>query len=123
LLLPTLKTKQKLLLIMFATPTITTEWQNGWRKMFYEEFHRSSITDTSRRFNVDDVDAGYKRLLSQGAQMLNEPTTHPWGARSVQFKDPGGNILNFCTMTISDPSGRTETPFLKNTTIFSTNVK
>ena len=63
--------------------------------MFYEEFHRSSITDTSRRFNVDDVDAEYKRLLSQGAQMLNKPTTHPRGARSFQFKDPDGNILNF----------------------------
>ena len=46
-------------------------------------------------FNVDDVDAEYKRLLSFGADMLNEPTTHPWGARSFQFKDPDGNILNF----------------------------
>ena len=46
-------------------------------------------------FNVDDVDMKYKRLLSLGIQMLNEPTTHPWGARSFQFKDPDGNILNF----------------------------
>jgi len=49
-------------------------------------------------FNVDDVDAEYQRLLSLGAQMLNEPTTHPWGARSFQFKDPDGNILNFRTI-------------------------
>ena len=49
-------------------------------------------------FNVDDVDAEYKRLLPMGAQMLNEPTTHPWGARSFQFKDPDGNILNFRTI-------------------------
>jgi predicted enzyme related to lactoylglutathione lyase len=46
-------------------------------------------------FNVDDVDAEYQRLLPLGAQMLNEPKTHPWGARSFQFKDPDGNILNF----------------------------
>jgi uncharacterized glyoxalase superfamily protein PhnB len=46
-------------------------------------------------FNVDDVDAEYKRLLPLGAQMLNEPTTHQWGARSFQFRDPDGNILNF----------------------------
>jgi uncharacterized glyoxalase superfamily protein PhnB len=46
-------------------------------------------------FNVDDVDAEYQRLLSLGVEMLNEPTTHPWGARSFQFKDPDGNILNF----------------------------
>jgi uncharacterized glyoxalase superfamily protein PhnB len=46
-------------------------------------------------FNADDVDTEYKRLLSLGAQMLNEPTTQPWGARSFQFRDPDGNILNF----------------------------
>jgi len=46
-------------------------------------------------FNVDDCDYEYSRLLSLDAEMLNEPTTHPWGARSFQFKDPDGNILNF----------------------------
>jgi uncharacterized glyoxalase superfamily protein PhnB len=46
-------------------------------------------------FNVDDVDSEYQRLLLMGAEMLNQPTTHPWGARSFQFKDPDGNILNF----------------------------
>ena len=49
-------------------------------------------------FNVDDVDVEYNRMLSLGAHMLNEPTTHPWGARSFQFKDPDGNILNFRTI-------------------------
>jgi len=46
-------------------------------------------------FNVDDVDAEYHRLHMLGIEMLNKPTTHPWGARSFQFKDPDGNILNF----------------------------
>jgi predicted enzyme related to lactoylglutathione lyase len=46
-------------------------------------------------FNVDDVDAEYERLLAQNVEMLNQPTTHSWGARSFQFKDPDGNILNF----------------------------
>ena len=46
-------------------------------------------------FNVDGVDAEYKRLLPLGVEMMNQPTTHPWGARSFQFKDPDGNILNF----------------------------
>ena len=46
-------------------------------------------------FNVDDVDFQYNRLLSLGVEMVNEPTTHPWGARSFQFKDPDGNIINF----------------------------
>ncbi len=46
-------------------------------------------------FNVDDADEEYNRLIVLGPEMLNEPTTHPWGARSFQFKDPDGNILNF----------------------------
>jgi predicted enzyme related to lactoylglutathione lyase len=53
-------------------------------------------------FNVNAVDAEYKRLQSLGAEMLNEPTTHPWGARSFQFRDPDGNILNFRSMTESN---------------------
>jgi predicted enzyme related to lactoylglutathione lyase len=54
-----------------------------------------SSDNTIIGFNVDDVDAEYKRLLSLGVTILNEATTHPWGARSFQFKDPDGNILNF----------------------------
>lgn len=46
-------------------------------------------------FNVEDADAQYQRLQSLGVEMLNEPKTYPWGARSFQFKDPDGNILNF----------------------------
>lgn len=49
-------------------------------------------------FNVDDVDFEYKRLMPLGIEILNQPTTHPWGARSFQFKDPDGNIINFRTM-------------------------
>ena len=52
--------------------------------------------------NVDDVDAEYNRLLTLGAEMLNTPTTHPWGARSFQFRDPDGNILNFRTIPKED---------------------
>ena len=61
-------------------------------------FHYVSGTSSDNTivgFDVDDVDAEYTRLLALGVTMLNEPTTHPWGARSFQFKDPDGNILNF----------------------------
>jgi len=49
-------------------------------------------------FNVDDVDAEYQRLVVLGVEIYKEPTTHPWGARSFQFKDPDGNNLNFRSM-------------------------
>ena len=46
-------------------------------------------------FDATDVDAEYERLRLMNADIINEPTTHPWGARSFQFRDPDGNILNF----------------------------
>jgi predicted enzyme related to lactoylglutathione lyase len=61
---------------------------------FYYEFENGS-QNTIISFTVDDADVEYQRLLPLGAKMLNEPITHPWGAKSFQFKDPDGNILNF----------------------------
>ena len=63
-----------------------------------------SSDNTIIGFNVDDVDAEYNRLLTLGAEMLNQPTTHPWGARSFQFRDPDGNILNFRSFPNGDPT-------------------
>jgi uncharacterized glyoxalase superfamily protein PhnB len=61
---------------------------------FYYEY-TSSVSNTILSFHVDDADQEYRRLLSLGAEILNEPTTHGWGARSFQCKDPDGNMLNF----------------------------
>ena len=64
---------------------------------FFEYISSKSSNNTIIGFNVSDVDFEYKRLKTLGVEMLNEPTTHPWGARSFQFKDLDGNILNFRT--------------------------
>lgn len=46
-------------------------------------------------YNVDDVDEEYKRLKSLKVHFVTTPTTWPWGARSVNFRDPDGNIICF----------------------------
>jgi uncharacterized glyoxalase superfamily protein PhnB len=46
-------------------------------------------------FEVEDVDAEYKRLKALGVEFIMRPTTHPWGARSFWFRDPDGNIVDF----------------------------
>ncbi|WP_150266867.1 VOC family protein [Paenibacillus tepidiphilus] len=46
-------------------------------------------------FVVEDVDAEHLRLQALGVQLLNEPVTRPWGARSLQFADPDGNVISF----------------------------
>ncbi len=46
-------------------------------------------------FQVEDVDAEYARLQGLGVEFVTTPTTHPWGARSMHFRDPDGNIVAF----------------------------
>ena len=46
-------------------------------------------------FEVDDVDLQYDRLLEMQVPIVKPPTTQPWGRRSVWFRDPDGNIVNF----------------------------
>lgn len=45
-------------------------------------------------FRVDDVEAEYARLKPFVADWVQEPTTMPWGNRSVLFRDPDGNLVN-----------------------------
>jgi catechol 2,3-dioxygenase-like lactoylglutathione lyase family enzyme len=44
---------------------------------------------------VDDVDAEHARLKELGAEIVKPPTTQTWGRRSIWFRDPDGNIVNF----------------------------
>lgn len=48
-------------------------------------------------FLVDDVDAEYDRLKEFSIDFVNDPTTMPWGNRSLLFRDPDGNLVNFFT--------------------------
>lgn len=44
---------------------------------------------------VEDVDGEYERLKALGVEFVKLPATYPWGARSVWFRDPDGNIVDF----------------------------
>jgi len=51
-------------------------------------------------FRVDDVDAEYARLRSierLAPEFVMAPTTLAWGNRSIYFRDPDGNLINFFT--------------------------
>ncbi|GID30536.1 VOC family protein [Paractinoplanes brasiliensis] len=52
--------------------------------------NRSAILE----FEVDDVDAERARLGDQITDFVQEPTTQPWGNRSMLFRDPDGNLIN-----------------------------
>ena len=50
-------------------------------------------------FQVDDVTAEYERLRTSDLdiEFVLEPTTLAWGNRSIYFRDPDGNLINFFT--------------------------
>lgn len=49
-------------------------------------------------FRVDNVDEVYERIKdSIGEKIVQQPTTMPWGNRSLLFRDPDGNLINFFT--------------------------
>jgi predicted enzyme related to lactoylglutathione lyase len=60
--------------------------------------NRSVITE----FRVADVDAEYQRLTLLGCEFVQTPTTMPWGNRSLLFRDPDGNLINFFTPVTPD---------------------
>ncbi|HEY0533399.1 MAG TPA: VOC family protein [Actinoplanes sp.] len=55
--------------------------------------NRSAIIE----FRVDDVDAEFARLHDALSEVVQEPTTMPWGNRSLLFRDPDGTLVNLFT--------------------------
>lgn len=66
-------------------------------------FGGDSVADTAANrsviieFRVDDVDAEYERLTAANADLdvVQPPTNMPWGNRSLLFRDPDGNLVNY----------------------------
>ncbi len=44
-------------------------------------------------FHADDLDATFARLRAAGAEIVQEPTEQPWGARDGAVRDPSGNLV------------------------------
>ncbi|TXI94672.1 VOC family protein [Chryseobacterium sp. WX] len=67
-------------------------------KMFSEDLTDFAGTkSTIIEFLVKNVDEEYERIKSIASEIIQEPTTMPWGNRSLLFCDPDGNMINFFT--------------------------
>jgi predicted enzyme related to lactoylglutathione lyase len=53
-------------------------------------------------FLVDDVDGVHQNLTGFVQDFVSEPTTMPWGNRSLLLRDPDGNLVNFFTPVTPD---------------------
>jgi catechol 2,3-dioxygenase-like lactoylglutathione lyase family enzyme len=47
------------------------------------------------QFKVANVDEEYRRLQSIVKTWVKAPSTQPWGTRSIYFRDPDGNLVDF----------------------------
>lgn len=57
-------------------------------------------------FRVDDVDAEFVRLREMIGEFVQEPTTMPWGNRSLLFRDPDGTLVNLFTPVSAEATAR-----------------
>jgi len=57
-------------------------------------------------FLVEDVDALVPGLRESVKEFISVPTDLPWGNRSLLFRDPDGNLVNFFTPTTPDARQR-----------------
>jgi catechol 2,3-dioxygenase-like lactoylglutathione lyase family enzyme len=57
-------------------------------------------------FLVDDVDASYAALQDSAIDFVGEPATMPWGNRSLLFRDPDGNLINFFAPVMPEAQAR-----------------
>jgi predicted enzyme related to lactoylglutathione lyase len=53
-------------------------------------------------FRVDNVDHEFERIKNFIEDIVQKPTTMPWGNRSLLFRDPDGNLINFFTPVTAD---------------------
>ena len=49
-------------------------------------------------FKVADPDLEYHRLRNIVKSWVKPPTTQPWGTRSIYFRDPDGNLVDFYSL-------------------------
>ncbi len=48
-------------------------------------------------FRVNDTDREFTRLQGIVKTWVKPPSTQPWGTRSIYFRDPDGNLVDFFT--------------------------
>jgi len=44
-------------------------------------------------FHSDDLDSTFGALRAAAAEIVQEPTDQPWGARDLAVRDPSGNMI------------------------------
>jgi catechol 2,3-dioxygenase-like lactoylglutathione lyase family enzyme len=75
--------------------------QQGMEQMALGSTNQAGNGSCALEFEVEDVDREYERLKAMNVPIAKPPTTQPWGLRSVWFRDPDANMVNFYAHTDS----------------------
>ena len=81
--------------ITFAGVNLAIFSKQGMEQLAPGSMHNAGYGSFTIGFEVDDVDAEYERLIKLEVEFVKLPATHPWGSKSVWFRDPDGNIIDF----------------------------
>jgi hypothetical protein len=79
----------------FAGTNISIFSKSGMERMAPGCMEQAGYGSFTMGFEVMDVDAEYDRLITLNVSLIKQPVTYAWGCRSVWFKDPDGNIIDF----------------------------
>jgi len=44
-------------------------------------------------FQTDNLDDSFSQISAAGVEIVQEPTTQPWGTRDFALRDPSGNMI------------------------------
>jgi catechol 2,3-dioxygenase-like lactoylglutathione lyase family enzyme len=82
-------------LAIASTRTVPDAAPAGGNGSVIIEFLTGDAGDAGNADDADDVDGVHRRLA--GVEVVNPPTTMPWGNRSLLLRDPDGNLVNVFT--------------------------
>jgi catechol 2,3-dioxygenase-like lactoylglutathione lyase family enzyme len=82
---------------MLSTPgaALSIFAEAGMERMAPGSMQDSGCGRYTLEFEVEDVDKEFARLKALDVIFVKPPSTQTWGRRSVWFRDPDGNIINF----------------------------
>jgi catechol 2,3-dioxygenase-like lactoylglutathione lyase family enzyme len=82
---------------MLSTPgaALSIFAEEGMERMAPGSMQDSGCGRYTLEFEVEDVDKEFARLKALDVIFVKPPSTQTWGRRSVWFRDPDGNIINF----------------------------
>jgi uncharacterized glyoxalase superfamily protein PhnB len=70
-----------------ADPGVTEDERRTITEMMAKGTYASIMLATK------DLDGTFERVEASGAEVVQEPTDQPWGARDCAFRDPAGNMV------------------------------